>query len=150
VSINPRLAHRSVLGYPPAYSSACLPAPLLPKRNMNRHQHTVFRCRLLRSRAPPPPSPLPVCLRSNFPPARPSHRSYPPSPPPVLRSPDCNGSPAVCRIYTKGAPEIVLERCSHVLGPDGRRQPLPDEQKRQLLAGFAHGGQRWAGRGGRL
>jgi hypothetical protein len=99
---------------------------------------------------PPPPSPLPVCLRSNFPPARPSHRSYPPSPPPVLRSPDCNGSPAVCRIYTKGAPEIVLERCSHVLGPDGRRQPLPDEQKRQLLAGFAHGGQRWAGRGGRL
>jgi magnesium-transporting ATPase (P-type) len=65
-------------------------------------------------------------------------------------SPDCNGSPAVCRIYTKGAPEIVLERCSHVLGPDGRRQPLPDEQKRQLLAGFAHGGQRWAGRGGRL
>ncbi|KAL4419237.1 hypothetical protein ABPG77_010679, partial [Micractinium sp. CCAP 211/92] len=48
----------------------------------------------------------------------------------------------LCRIYTKGASEIVLDRCSHVLGPDGTRRRLHPEEKQQLMADFCQGGQR--------
>ena len=47
-----------------------------------------------------------------------------------------------CRVYTKGASELVLERCSHVLGPDGRRRALGEADKLRLLADFTQGGQR--------
>jgi len=93
-----------------------------------------------------------------------------------------NADTHLCRIYTKGASEIVLDRCrwvrgcvhwraglcvhatgstlftpseahltapaslhllcSYVLGPDGTRRRLREEEKEQLLAEFSQGGQR--------
>ena len=50
--------------------------------------------------------------------------------------------PLPCRVYTKGASELVLERCSFALGPDGRRRRLGQEEKQRLLADFTQGGQR--------
>ncbi len=37
------------------------------------------------------------------------------------------------RLYLKGAPDILLERCSHVLGADGER-PLKDTEKHAIAA----------------
>jgi calcium-translocating P-type ATPase len=47
---------------------------------------------------------------------------------------------------TKGAPEAVLERCTHVLGPSGETRPLTPEAATQLQARLAE----LAGRGLRL
>ncbi|PSC68202.1 calcium-translocating P-type PMCA-type [Micractinium conductrix] len=55
---------------------------------------------------------------------------------------DPDGETHLCRIYTKGASEIVLDRCSFVLGPDGTRRRLHGEEKAQLLQTFCEGGQR--------
>ena len=81
-------------------------------------------------------------------PLRPSHVASHPAPLPASpasfpprRSPHPDGS-ALCRIYTKGASEIVLERCSYVLAPDGTRRRLGDEEKAALLGDFTQGGQR--------
>jgi P-type Ca2+ transporter type 2C len=48
--------------------------------------------------------------------------------------------------HAKGAPEIVLERCTHVLTPRGR-EPLSDHQTRimQRLADFQRRGMRTLG-----
>ena len=42
------------------------------------------------------------------------------------------GADAPFRAFTKGAPEIVLERCTHILH-DGAIAPLSDEQRAQIL-----------------
>lgn len=69
------------------------------------------------------------------------------SPTPSLAAPAtprCSlpGGQRLCRIYTKGASEIVLERCSSALGPDGVRRRLTEGEKQALLAEFSQGGQR--------
>ncbi|KAL4422348.1 hypothetical protein ABPG75_008545, partial [Micractinium tetrahymenae] len=48
----------------------------------------------------------------------------------------------LCRIYTKGASEILLDRCDYVLGPDGTRRRLRPEEKQRMMADFCQGGQR--------
>ncbi len=35
--------------------------------------------------------------------------------------------------YMKGAPEVVIERCTHYIAPDGTVKPLTEEVKRQFL-----------------
>mmetsp|Transcript_64788 Transcript_64788/g.163120 ORF Transcript_64788/g.163120 Transcript_64788/m.163120 type:complete len:1039 (-) Transcript_64788:152-3268(-) len=35
-------------------------------------------------------------------------------------------------LYVKGAPESILERCTHVLLPDGSREPLSDEGRKAI------------------
>lgn len=46
------------------------------------------------------------------------------------------------RIFTKGASEIVLGECDAQLGPDGTILPLPDAEKRELMASFSKEGLR--------
>ncbi|MCP9266268.1 Calcium-transporting ATPase [Dirofilaria immitis] len=36
------------------------------------------------------------------------------------------------RIYAKGASEIILARCSHILGPEGKVKPFDDEQRQEI------------------
>jgi magnesium-transporting ATPase (P-type) len=37
-------------------------------------------------------------------------------------------------VYMKGAPEYILDRCSHFLGPDGQLQPATDVFRARLFA----------------
>lgn len=43
---------------------------------------------------------------------------------------EANGSKH--RIYTKGASEIVLHQCSHIISPKGKVSPLTDEEKERI------------------
>ena len=75
-------------------------------------------------------------------PLRCAHHIRPPTRPHPLRRRSCPPGQRLCRIYTKGASEIVLERCSHVLGPEGSRQRLAPAEREALLREFSQGGQR--------
>ena len=47
-----------------------------------------------------------------------------------LRSAETNSFP---RLFTiKGAPDILIRRCSHILGPDGEVQPLSEDVQRKV------------------
>jgi len=46
-------------------------------------------------------------------------------------------------LYCKGASEVVLDLCTKVFAKDGTEQPLPDQQKEELMAII----QEWAGQG---
>jgi xanthine/CO dehydrogenase XdhC/CoxF family maturation factor len=53
-------------------------------------------------------------------------------------------------VFTKGATELVLDRCTHVLAPDGSRRLLREDERQKLLGDFSQGGQRWVGPAGGL
>ena len=87
---------------------------------------------------------LSTCLLPGLPRARPPPASHRPLPrhPDAQRCARLDEGQRLVRIYSKGAPEIILERCAWALGPDGERRRLGPADHAALLKQFSGSGQR--------
>jgi hypothetical protein len=117
----------SIIQEPDGAFHLAAPPPLLPKRNMNRHQHTVFRCRLLRSRAPLPGaaahSRTPLCClapRHHEPRRQPNRDGAAGAGGGAGRA---AGAPAVCSAPA-GARRLLLRTQAHDHGGAGPRRQV--------------------------